>query len=164
MKFYARLHTVRKSFPEQFQDSFSAARTLCRQLDYPAFLCRPVTLLLASKMGPRRVSLAAGLYPLADSREAPACMRCRGLTGPQHAINLPIPRLIQALPDRHLANSPPAISGPPASRKLSGLPPRWPAVQVVNDFLLRAPTATQGLSNNLFKILFHPQLRDCYPP
>jgi hypothetical protein len=51
MKFYARLHTVRKSFPEQFQDSFSAARTLCRQLDYPAFLCRPVTLLLASKMG-----------------------------------------------------------------------------------------------------------------
>jgi hypothetical protein len=79
-------------------------------------------LVVSQQDGPRRVSLAAGLYPLADSREAPACMRCRGLTGPQHAINLPIPRLIQALPDRHLANSPPAISGPPASRNSRGCP------------------------------------------
>jgi hypothetical protein len=110
------------------------------------------------------VSPAVGLHVIANSREAPACMRCRGLTGSRRATDLPIPRLIRALPDRHLANSPYAIPGPPASRIPSGLPPRWPAVQVANEFLLRAPTGTQGLSGNLLKILFYPQLRDCYPP
>jgi len=92
--------------------------------------------------------------PARKRREAPACMRCRGLTGSQQATDLPIPQRIRALPDRHLVNSPYAIPGPPASRKLSGLPPRGLAVQVVNDFLLRPPTGTQGLSDNLSKILF----------
>ena len=91
-------------------------------------------------------------------------MRCRGLTGPQRATDLPIPRLIRALPDRHPANSPYAIPGPPASRRLSGLPPRWPAVQVVNEFVLPARAAPQGLSVISSRLFCYPQHADCYPP
>jgi hypothetical protein len=91
-------------------------------------------------------------------------MRCRGLTGSQHATDLPIPRLAEAPPDRHLANSPYAIPGSPASRKLSGLPPSWPAVQVVNDFLVPAPVGSQGLSGNLFKILLSSTARRLLSP
>ena len=39
-------------------------------------------------------------------REAPACMRCRGLTGSEHATDLLIPQRVRAPPDRHLINSP----------------------------------------------------------
>jgi hypothetical protein len=111
-----------------------------------------------------RISLPAGWCLLVNGRDAPACMRCRGLTGSRHATDLPIPRLIPALPDRHLADSPFAISGPPASRRPSGLPPRWPAVQVVNDFLLPAPTGAQGLSSNLSKILLPSTVRRLLSP
>jgi hypothetical protein len=34
---------------------------------------------------------------IADSREAPTCMRCRGLTWPNHGADLPIARLACAL-------------------------------------------------------------------
>jgi hypothetical protein len=81
-----------------------------------------------------------------------------------YATDLPIPRLIRAAPDRHLVNSPYAIPGPPASRRPSRLPPRWSAVQVANEFLLRALTGTQGVSGNLFKILLLSTARRLLSP
>jgi hypothetical protein len=91
-------------------------------------------------------------------------MRCRGLTGSQRVTDLPIPRLTRTLQDRHLVNSPYAIAGPPASRRPSRLPPRWPAVQVMNDFLLRALRGTQGVSGNPFKILLLSTVRGLLSP
>jgi len=111
-----------------------------------------------------RSASTAGLHVPANNREAPACMRCRGLTGSRRATDLPIPQLIRAPPDRHLANSPHAIPGPPVSRRLSGLPPRWPAVQVVNEFLLPARPGSQGLSIISSRFFCCPQHDDCYPP
>jgi hypothetical protein len=91
-------------------------------------------------------------------------MRCRGLTGASRATDLPIPRLVRTLPDRHLANSPYALPVPRLRDDSRGCPRRWPAVQVVNEFLLLARAGTQGLSVISSRFFCYPQHEDCYPP
>jgi hypothetical protein len=142
----------------------SHGRDTLRQPDYQALYVGRSDCHWRAESGGRPDHLSAGTRACRKRREAPACMRCRGLTGCRQAADLPIPQRARTLPDHHLIDSPYAIPGPPASRKLSGLPPRGPAVQVMNEFLLRTPTGTQVLSVNLFKILFSSTARRLLSP
>ena len=143
-----------------FQPRLHAGDTL-RQPDYRALYVGRSDCRLPANSGGRSGQLGVAAR---KRREAPACMRCRGLTGSEQTTDLLIPQPVRTPPDRHLVNSPYAIPGPPASRNLSELPPRGPAVQVVSDFLLPLPTGTQGLSGNLSKILFSSTARRLLSP
>src|SRR6266481_9873953 len=92
--------------------------------------------------------------PTTEGREAPACMRCRGLTLPDSALTCRF--LSQSAPclAYHRTHDPCAIPGPPGPAQPLGSPPRWAAVQVVNDFVLPRLRDAQGVLASAFKILF----------
>jgi hypothetical protein len=102
----------------------------------------------------RPVAAAPMRQRTTDGREAPACMRCRGLTLPDSALTCRF--LGQSAPclAYHRTHDPCAAPGPPGPAQPLGSPPRWAAVQVVNDFVLPRLRDAQGVLAKAFKILF----------
>jgi len=82
----------------------------------------------------------------------------------QHDADLPIPRLPNSLPGLPPYCKPRAMSGSPDLALPLGSPPRWPAVQVVSEFLLPPAGVRKRFSLTFSRFFCHPQDGDCYPP
>ncbi len=161
MNFYPRTGNARKRFRESPQDSLAAQQVMLIYVAAPLIGDLAAS---ASPAPPRRPHRARSARRAADNREAPACMRCRGLTRPWRAADQPIPQPFCALPGLPPYSQTRARPGPPVLALPLELPPRWPAVQVVREFLLRPAWPTQGFSITFSRFFYDPQRDGRYPP